>query len=303
MSASGKKRIAHRIEYFFLKTLHAVFSRLSFKGGKRAAQALYFLVAHVLRYRRKVILQNLHRVYGEELPMERKRLLKGIYRNFVYLWMEVLQTSLLTKENLDEHFDFYNREVLDKIVAEGRGLVLLSGHFGNFEWLAQYFAMTGLTAYGIVKRQSNPYVNELIEAIRTQKGARIIYTKDAMAQGMEALRKKNILALVADQDARHRGVFVDFMGLPSSTPVGPAVFHLRSKAPMYFIASIRKDYGKFDVWIEPVSDHVEHLEVNDENILRITQKHTSALEKWVRKYPDQWFWMHKRWKTRPRDNG
>ncbi len=292
----------HRIEYFLVKSLFWLFNRMSFKGGKRAAGVVYFLVAHVFRYRRQVILNNLRLVYGDRLPGPQKQLLKNIYRNFVFLWMEFLQIPSLTRENLDQRIHFHNIELLDQVLAQGNGLILLSGHFGNFEWLAHYFGLKGYKVSGIVKHQSNPYVDRLVESMRTRNGARLIYTKNAMAEGTKVLEQKEILALVADQDARHKGVFVDFMGVPSSTPVGPAVFRLRSGAPMYFIISIRKDYGEFDVWMEPVLPDFKKDEVNDRNIFEITQKHTTVLEKWVRKYPEQWFWVHRRWKTRPDTN-
>ena len=112
------------------------------------------------------------------------------------------------------------------------------------------------------------------------------------------MRKKQLLMLVTDQDARKKGVFVDFLGIPSSTAVGTAVFTLRTKTPVIFVANVRRSYAHFDVYFEEVKIN-EDLQSSEESIIKITQEHTRILEKWVRRYPEQWFWMHRRWKTKP----
>lgn len=283
----------HKTEYAIVKFLFWLFNTMSPKGGKRTAYILYLLVARVIRYRKKVILDNLYRVYGDNLPDDKRVLLKNIYKNFVYLWMEFLQMGQLSKENLSDHFHFHNLEIVDKAINEGKGLILLSGHFGNFEWEAAAMAILGYPIVGIAKKQSNPYVDKLIFENRTKYGSKIIYTKNAVKGGLRALRENEILCSIADQDARKAGVFVGFLGQPSSTAIGPAIFRLRSGAPFIFTVSVRRDYGRFDVYFEEI------LISPTDDVLSITQKHSDMLEKWIRRYPEQWFWVHKRWKTKP----
>jgi len=288
----------HKIEYILVKLLFALFSRISFESGKRIAWFLYILVAKVIRYRRKVIIENLQRVYGTDLPRPLHKMLDGIYRNFVFLWMEVLQIRRLNPQNLKQRITINGSELIDQALQEGKGILFLSGHYGNFEWLGQYYAMKGYGVNGIAKRQSNRYVNQLIEDIRFTNGAKVVYTKNAMQDGLEVLANNELLAIVSDQDGRKRGIFVDFLGQPSSTPVGSAIFQMRSGAPMFMIVAVRKDYGQFEAFVEPVYQG-DKREITDDEIYKITQAHTRALEKWIRKYPEQWFWMHKRWKTAP----
>lgn len=287
----------HYIEYLLFRFLFAIFGRISYSSGKRIANLIHFLIAHVFRYRRKVIIANLRLVYGDQLPMPLPRLLDSIYRNFVYLWCEFLQLSRLKKEEFDQHFTIYGKKLIDKELGQGNGVIYLSGHYGNFEWLGQFYALLGYPVNGIAQRQSNRLVNDFIEKLRQSKGARVIYKKEAMKKGLEVLRRGELCAIIADQDARKRGVFVNFMGHPASTPVGPAILQMRSGMPIYMIISVRKDYGQFEAFIEPVYDGPER-EITDSEIKKITQSYTANLEKWVRKYPDQWFWMHKRWKTK-----
>ena len=289
----------HLIEYLIVKLLFLIFSSLSINAGKKIANIVYWFIAHVIKYRKKVILSNLSLVYGEHLPIEKEELLNSIYRNFVYLWMEFLQVSKLTKKSINDIFTIHNPEIFEDAVNRNNGCILLSGHFGNFEWLGQMYALMGYKLTGIAKRQGNPYVNELVEKNRKQFNIGVIYTKNAIPEGLKVLKNNEFLAIVTDQDARKKGIFVDFMGLPSSTAVGPAIFHLRTGAPLLFVISIRKDYGKFDVYYHLVAPSSKPQTITDEKIKELTQLHTSFLDKWVRQYPDQWFWMHRRWKTKP----
>ncbi|MBN2424924.1 MAG: lysophospholipid acyltransferase family protein [Calditrichaceae bacterium] len=288
----------HKIEYSIVRILYGIFSSISFRAGRSIAYILYLITAHIIHYRKKTILKNLKLVYGDNLPMPQKALLNNIYKNFIYLWMEFLQTSKLSADNINEHFNIQNFELIDEALSGNKGMIILSGHFGNFEWLGQLVGLKGYKLSGIAKRQSNPYVNALIEKNRTRFGVGVIYTKNSVKVSLEKLAKNEIIAIVTDQDARDRGIFVDFMGIPSSTAVGPAVLYLRSGAPILFVISIRKAYGKFDVFFEKVCDGPA-MQTTDELIRGITQRHTLILEKWVKKYPEQWFWMHRRWKTRP----
>lgn len=288
----------HRIEYFFVKLLFFIFSNLSVPAGKRAAGIIFLLLSRVFRYREKVIRENLNRVYGQHWPKPEGQMIGDIYRNFVYLWMEFLQSDRLKADTIEKYFTFHDLHLLSEALQQGRGVILMSGHIGNFEWLGQALALQGFPIVAIAKKQSNPHVDAFITRKRQQNGARITYIKTAMADCLKALQDKEIVALVTDQDARKKGVFVDFLGVASSTAVGPAVFHLRTGAPILFVVAIRRDYGRFDVFLEKVEDGPAQ-DISDERIIDITQRHTRILDKWIRRHPEQWFWMHRRWKTQP----
>lgn len=291
------------VEYFAVRVLFFIFDHVSLKWGKRFALILAFLTEKVIRYRRKVILDNLHRVYGDKLPKPEKQLLHGIYKNFVFLWMEFLQSNHLNKENIRRFMRLKNPEIFEWVKKREHGFLVISGHFGNFEWLGQYLALENLAPItAIAKKQSNRKVDAFITKLRERNGMKIVYTKQAMEEAEKALRKKEIVAIAFDQDARKRGVFVNFMGIPSSTAVGTAVLHLRTGAKIILLISVRRDYALFDVFIQEVK--IPELKGDlQENIITITQTFTSEFEKWVYRFPEQWFWMHKRWKTQPQSSG
>jgi len=288
----------YKFQFFLLKILYAVFSIISIKMAEQLANILAFLIGNVFRYRRKTVLDNLYKVYGENLPNQKNIMVRDVYRNFTYLWFEVMHTKKITIENFDTHFNIHGFEVVDELLKKKNGLILVSGHFGNFEWTTILFGIKGYFYNAIAKKQRNPYVNQFMTENREYFGGRIIFTKKALKEGLNVLRNDGILLLVGDQDARKKGVFVDFLGMPSSTAVGTAVFKLRTKAPILFISMIRKSYAHFDVFFEEVKVN-EDLKFGEESIIEITQAHSAVLEKWIRKYPEQWFWMHRRWKSKP----
>jgi Kdo2-lipid IVA lauroyltransferase/acyltransferase len=288
----------HKIEYFFLKSLYTIFTFLPFIFVEQIANLFAFVLQHIIKYRHKVIVENLNKVYGENWPGDRKILVKNIYRHFTYLWFEVLQTKKITIKNFDQHFISYNFDLVAKSLSNGKGSIIMAGHLGNFEWISIYLGIKKVPFAAIAKRLKNRDVDTFMRNNRERNGCTVIYTKTALREGLRFLRSNKVLAIAADQDARKKGVFVDFLGLPSSTAVGPAIFQIRSGAPMLSIAAIRTSYAHFDVYFEEI-ELPENLKISDESLLKITQAHASVLEKWIRKYPEQWFWMHKRWKSKP----
>ncbi len=288
----------HRIEFFLVRALLFIFSHISIRTGKWIAIAVYFIIAYLVRYRKKLIMQNLSRVYGNNFPSAPEKLLKGIYKNFVFLGMEFLQNSRLHKEGIENHVTFHNYELLREALAKKKGVVIVSGHLGNFEWLGQAIGIKGHPVSGIAKRQSNPYVNELMEKNRKLVNVSVIYKSNSINNALKAMKENNeIIGVVADQNAHKRGIIVDFLGQPSSTAVGPVILHIRSGAPILFGIAIRKDYGIFDCYFQEISMKPEQ-KPEKELILEMTQQHAGMLEKWIYKYPEQWFWMHHRWKKK-----
>ncbi len=289
-------------EYLAVRFLFFIFDHISLRWGKRLALLMTFVAEKIIRYRRQVVLENLHRVYGEQLPKPRKQLLHEIYKNFVFLWMEFLQSSHLNKDNIREIMRVRNPEIIRDVAQRKHGHLFVSGHFGNFEWLGQLIAIEKIAPItGIAKKQSNHKVNDFIVRLRERNGLKIVYTKQAMQVAEEALKRKEIVAIAFDQDARKRGVFVNFLGIPSSTAVGTAVLHLRTGAKIILIVAVRRDYALFDVFLEEVRIPEPQGDM-EKDIVAITQAYTSAFEKWVRRYPEQWLWMHKRWKTQPENS-
>jgi KDO2-lipid IV(A) lauroyltransferase len=186
---------------------------------------------------------------------------------------------------------------LHREATRGSGAIIVTGHVGNWEAAGAYLAAAGLPMAAVVKRQRNPAFNERMLATRRRAGMEPIYMQDARTRIPQALREGKTVALVADQDAGERGVFVPFLGRDASTFRGPARLALSQDVPLFFGAAVRlgSGYGAVLERVEPPAgeDDTEEAE------LELTRRWVARLEEQVRRHPEQYFWFHRRWKTRP----
>ncbi|NOZ04313.1 MAG: lysophospholipid acyltransferase family protein, partial [FCB group bacterium] len=189
------------------------------------------------------------------------------------------------------------KELLDASLREGKGVLLISGHFGSWEMLAAWLGYNGYPFVGIAQRQKNRGADRFFRELREHSGVRHIFRKAPLDKMYAVLKNGEILGLASDQDARRRGVFVNFFDHPASTPKGAAMFHLRQGAPMLFVVCYETKPYQYVVDIEPIP-----IRTGDD-VTTITQQFTSLLEKKVRQYPSQYFWFHRRWKTKMKEPG
>lgn len=180
--------------------------------------------------------------------------------------------------------------------ATGRrgGAIIVAGHLGNWEVAGAFLAAAGLDMAAVVKRQRNDAFNRRLLHTRRGLGIEPIYMQDARTRIPQALREGKTVALVADQDAGDRGIFVPFLGRPASTFRGPARLSLSQNVPLFFGAAVR-DGDSYRGILEPV----EAPESGPEGEAELTRRWVARLDAHVRRLPDQYFWFHRRWKTQP----
>ncbi len=183
-------------------------------------------------------------------------------------------------------------------VQNGKGAVCMTGHFGNWEYMGAMVAQRFPMAF-LYQPQNNPYVDAFIRRTRAHANMHSI-PRNSLRDILKALRQKKFVAILADQDAGRNGIFVNFMGRPAATAPGPAAFVLKTGAPILFVCSLRQPGGRHLIESEALyfDDLPPHWSA-EEKLRHITQSWTGILEKYVRRYPDHWFWMHRRWKTPP----
>ena len=248
--------------------------------------------------RRDVTLDNLRRAFPEKSSMEIETIAESAYRQFGRMLFEYMRFPALDSKTVLESCEIVNRHLFDDALTSGRGGVLVAGHFGNWELMGAYLARLGYPIYFLVGEQRNRLVDDVMNKHRERMGIRIIHRGMAVRGVIRALRDNGFVAMLADQDARSAGEFVEFFGRPASTFQGPAVFALKTGAPIFFGSPVRIAGGRHRVEIERFD--VDGLDgVTPENIHRLTQAYTSALERCIRQHPDHWFWMHRRWKSSP----
>lgn len=255
------------------------------------------LLLNAVGIRKKVMYENLTNAFPHLPRKEIRRLCRKVYQSFGKTFAEFARLPLFTQEKLDKFVQFHHWEVMQDAYLEGKGVVAISGHLGNWEWMGAATALRGIPMAYIVTTQTNSYIEKRMDELRRKCGVEIIKRKDAPKGVLRALRNGKVVAILIDQDAHEEGVFVPFFGRLASTPKGAMVFALRTGAPVVYAEGVRKG-NQFSITFERIS--LEGLP-NDldsairEGMTRCTQR----LEQSIRQYPDQWLWLHRRWKTQP----
>jgi len=248
---------------------------------------------HFLGIRTSVTRDNLAQAFPT-LPKHAVRCLSSrVYRHFGRVATSILSLPRLSRA-VEGHWVFVEGwDVMDAALREGKGVIVVSGHLGNWEIMGSMVARCGYPAAFVVAAQSNERVEDFLDNWRVKAGVEIIKRRAAVRGVLSALKRHRIVAILIDQDAHEDGAFVPFFGRLASTPRGPAVFHLRTGAPVIFASSVLLPGDKYKIHLVRVASQPA------EDADALTARFTKMLEDAIRETPEQWLWMHRRWKTRP----
>ncbi len=208
----------------------------------------------------------------------------------------MMRLSKLNREAVVERTIPVGWDAVESSLDEGRGVILVTGHYGNWELAGAAVAARGVPIAAIVRRQGNLLVDERLQELRRRLGFETIYQSAAPSRVPRVLRANGVVGIVGDQNARRAGIHVPFFGRPASTHRGPALFALRLNAPV-FTCVARRLPGR-DVRYEFASERVDVTRTGDleTDVATLTAKLAQRLEKQIRIAPEQYFWFHKRWK-------
>jgi len=289
----------YHIEYLFFRHFGALVRGLPLRMSLALGAVLGTIVFHILRIRRRIALENLRRAFRPERgERELPRIAARLYRNIGRSLVELLRFPLLTPERVRELVSFDHVERLDRVARSGTGAILLTGHFGNWELMASAIAHR-IRPFGVlVAPLKNRPMDELANSYRRAGRLLPIPTGTSVRELLRRLRRGEFVGIVADQDAGRDGLFVEFLGRPASTAQGPALLAHREGLPILMAFIVRGPKGRHRVFFDPVPDEL-YRDQGPEAIRRITEYYTHILESYVQRYPDHWFWVHRRWKTRP----
>jgi KDO2-lipid IV(A) lauroyltransferase len=226
---------------------------------------------------------------------EAEPILKRMFSKVLLNGLEFFYLPNVSKENITRYIDIEGRNYLDEAHAQGKGVILLTAHFGNWEWFGIGLTVLGYPMVGIGKQQPQAGITTLLTEYRTRFGGEFHYKGAAVRHVMRALKENKILYMVSDQDGGRDGMVIDFLNKPASTPPGPAAFARKYNAPVV-PAFIRREKGKHIITIYPplVLQETEDSEADIQaNLVTITKR----VEEEIRKYPDEWLWFQKRWNT------
>lgn len=261
-------------------------------------EVLGWVAGVVLRIRWRTVREHLRRSFPEKDEGWRRRVARASYRHLGREAVATLRLSRTGPREVRERTRVEGLDALRDALEWGRGAIVVTGHFGNWEVGGAALTVRGVPLDVVAQRQRNPLFDADLTGTRERLGMRVILRGRAPREVLRSLRRGRCVAIVGDQNVRRGGLFVDFFGRPASTARGAAIFALRSHAPL-FLALARREPGAsgYRLTLERLS-FTPSGDV-EEDTLRLTRTHTRHLERAVRSTPEQYFWQHRRWKTRP----
>ncbi|MCI0369943.1 MAG: lysophospholipid acyltransferase family protein [candidate division NC10 bacterium] len=273
---------------------------LAFTLGRLLGRLWYAVDAR----HRKIALENLARAFGDRTTAaEREAIARSHFIHLGYTFVETCRLRGLSAARLEQVVRVEGVEHLQRARERGRGVVVVTAHFGSWEVLARAWLLLGEAADIVARPLDNPFLEAWIAGIRTAGGNQVIPKRHAFRHLVETLRRGGTVAMLIDQNvARERGVFVDFFGTPACTTTAATLAARRTGAALLPVVCPRRTPGRFTVRIGkeiPVAVTGDHRR----DILATTAEASAVLEAFIREHPEQWFWVHRRWKTRPEGEG
>ena len=283
-------KLSHKITYIFLKILSFCLG-ISPQWTKNLLSNILFLILYYLiPIRKKQVFDNLKLAFPEKSSSWHLKTAKDSYKFFINNFVQFLA---FPKSFFKSTIAVKGQDLLDTILDEKRGIIFVSGHFGAWEILAAWLGHNKYPTSAVATKQGNRGADRFFIELRSYFGMKHIYRKSSLDNMYKVLERGEILALVSDQDAKRRGVFVKYFNQQTSTPKGAARFHIENGAPLIFTICYQNKPNDYTVEFHPVKLS------QDSTIESITQSYTSLLEKHIRRFPEQYFWWHHRWKTKP----
>ncbi len=252
---------------------------------------------------RRIAIESLTMAFGRtKTPQEIRRICRECFNTMACSAVEFFM-FMKHPERIKKFVDIEGADNLKKALAEGKGVVAISAHFGSFPLLLTRLAQEGFNVHAVMRHMRDQKLDELFEDKRRLMRVGSIYTQPRQAcvsQSLKVLRDNEVLFVQLDQNFGTGGVFVDFFGVKAATATGPVVFSMRTGAPIVPMFIYRLGGPRHRIVIEPPI-HIEEIGTKSERLLHAVERLTVLIERYIRKYPYEWGWIHKRWKARPKE--
>lgn len=293
---TAKSTLSHRAEYYGLRGAVAALGRLSFRRAGNIGARIGALGYRPFGVRRAVVERQVRAAFP---ALDEHEVLRIARASYEHLGRTTIETTLMPRFDAAQILDLFEGvdgwDIVERARAEGRGILFVSGHLGNWELGGSFIASNGMPLEAVARRMQNPLFDEYLTETRERIGMRVIHDADAVRRVPRATREGHGVAMLVDQGAVGlASSWVLFFGRFAKTPRGPAVFALRLGAPVIFAVAIRQPSGKYIMHFESVS--VSPSGDREADVDQIVRDYTATLERWVRRYPEQYFWHHRRWK-------
>src|SRR5690349_16985555 len=293
--------LAHKAEYTAFRAVVGALGSLDWERAGNLGARIGALGYRPLGIRRRVVERQIAAAFPGLDDAGVTQIARGAYEHLGRSSIEAVMLARLGRDAVLDLFDGADGwDIVDQALAKRKGLIFVTGHLGNWELAGAYVAARGIPLDAIARRMSNPLFDRYLTETRSRIGMVVVHDADAVRRTPRSLRENRVVAFLADQGVLGlASTFVPFFGRPAKTPRGPAVFALRLQVPVVFGCAVRQPTGKYRLVFEPVV--VEDTGDRDRDVDAIVARYTATLERWVRRYPEQYFWHHRRWRRQPPD--
>jgi KDO2-lipid IV(A) lauroyltransferase len=296
-----KATFAHRAEYYTMRATIGALRTLNWDAACRVGEKLGALGYRPLGIRKRVVERQIAAAFPELTHEAVVSIARESYRHLGRTFVETALLDGIGKDGLQALVETVEGwEKVEDVMSKGRGAVMVTGHFGNWELAGAYVSARGIPLDAIVRGMANPLFDSYINHTREEMGMTIVHDSEAVRRTPRSLRAGRAVAFVADQGVLGlASTFVPFFGRPAKTPRGAAVFALRFAVPVLFVVAIRQPNGRYRIVVERIE--ARQTGDRDRDVDAIVARFTERLEHWVRIVPAQYFWQHRRWKRQPPD--
>lgn len=294
-----KYKLRRSILYYLLRGIGFIIILFPLRTGLFIGAILGRLAYYIIRRERIKTLTNLRIAFGKEkAEREIKYIAREVFANLGKNLVELINFPKINKSNIDNLVKERGLHRIDKALHKKKGVIILASHFGNWEFLAAYLTIKGYRGPVIARRIYFNKYDVVLNRLRASKNIDVIYRDESPKKILRVLKSGGMIGILADQDVDSiEGVFVDFFGKLAYTPMAPASLALATGAEILPCFLIRQRNRRTFVVEDPIE--LEITGNKERDILINTEKWSKVIESYIKRYPSQWVWMHRRWKTRP----
>ena len=300
----NSQTISNYLVYLLVRVVFCVVQSLSLETGKTFAKGLALVFTHMLPIRRQLLHSNLQIAFPDLDAAERQRIILDMWEHLFIMGIEVaLARRKIRDFNWRDHIRLINSEALLSLLHQDRPVIIVTGHFGNFEGGGFALGVVTYPSYTVARTLDNPYLDRFIKDFRESTGQYIIPKTGGAPEIVRVLEQNGLMVFLVDQSAGKKGCIVNFFDKPASTFKAIAVLALQFNAPIAVCYPLRRqdESGQFqmlqfDMCVTEILDPLD-LPPGIQNVKEITQWFTHTLEAGIRECPEQYWWIHRRWKV------
>ena len=294
-----KRNFKNVVEYYAALWLITLLRYLPRRTGITAARGLAAILYSAMGRQRNNTIAHLKLAYGDEkTDKEIRCIARAVFRHFLTAGVDAARIPIFLKEGMDRHIRADNMHYFEQAFRRGKGMILLTAHFGNWELLGAWLTWKGYPLRVVGSPLANPRLDQLITETRNQAGYFNIARGTETREIIRSLKNGYPLGILMDQDTRVKGVFVDFFGRKANTPVGPVLLARRFNIPIIpAFMHLEPDFIYHVECLPPINPSATGDPEKD--VLADVQQCSDVYERIIREHPEQWAWFHRRWRRRP----